>query len=58
MDAYAEEFIFYARRGSPIHRNFIKICLSDIFQDRLIGKVFSIIWPLYSPDLTPIDFWL
>ena len=35
-----------------------KYVLSDIFQDRLIGKVFSIIWPPYSPDLTPIDFWL
>ena len=35
-----------------------KYVLSDIFQDRLIGKVFSIIWPSYSPDLTPIDFWL
>ena len=35
-----------------------KYVLSDIFQDRLIGKVFRIIWPPYSPDLTPIDFWL
>ena len=35
-----------------------KYALSDIFQDRLIRKVFSIIWPPYSPDLTPIDFWL
>ena len=35
-----------------------KYVLSDIFQDRLIGKVFSIIWSPYSPDLTPIDFWL
>ena len=35
-----------------------KYVLSDIFQDRLIGKVFSIIWVSYSPDLTPIDFWL
>ena len=35
-----------------------KYVLSDILQDRLIGKVFSIIWPPYSPDLTPIDFWL
>ena len=35
-----------------------KYVLSAIFQDRLIGKVFSIIWPPYSPDLTPIDFWL
>ena len=35
-----------------------KCVLSDIFQVRLIGKVFSIIWPPYSPDLTPIDFWL
>ena len=35
-----------------------KYVLSDIFQDRSIGKVFSIIWPRYSPDLTPIDFWL
>ena len=35
-----------------------KCVLSDIFQNRLIGKVFSIIWPPYSPDLTPIDFWL
>ena len=32
-----------------------KYVLSDIFQDRLIGKVFSITWP---PDLTPINFWL
>ena len=37
-----------------------KYVLSDIFQDTLIGKVFRIIWPPYSPDLTvtPIDFWL
>ena len=35
-----------------------KYVLSDISQDRLIGKVFSIIWPPYFPDLTPIDFWL
>ena len=35
-----------------------KYVSSDIFQDRLKGKVFSIIWPPYSPDLTPIDFWL
>ena len=35
-----------------------KYVLSDIFQDRLIGKVFSIICPPYSPDLTLIDFWL
>ena len=35
-----------------------KYVLSDILQDRLIRKVFSIIWPPYSPDLTPIDFWL
>ena len=35
-----------------------KYVLSDIFQERLIGKVFNIIWPPYSPDLTPIDFWL
>ena len=37
-----------------------KYVLSDIFQDRLIliGKVFSIVWPPYSPDLTPIDVWL
>ena len=35
-----------------------KYVLSEILQDRLIGKMFSIIWPLYSPDLTPIDFWL
>ena len=35
-----------------------KYVLSDIFQDRLIGKVSSIIWPPYSPDLTPIGFWL
>ena len=35
-----------------------KYVLSDIFQDRLIGKVFSIIWPPYSPGLTPIDSWL
>ena len=35
-----------------------KYVLSDIFQDRLIGKVFTISWPPYSPDLTPIDFWL
>ena len=35
-----------------------KYVLNDILQDRLIGKVFSIIWPPYSPDLTPIDFWL
>ena len=33
-----------------------KYVLSDIFQDMLIGKVFGIIWPPYSPDLTPIDF--
>ena len=37
---------------------FMKICFNEIFQDRLIGKVFSIIWPPYSPDFTPIDFWL
>ena len=35
-----------------------KYALSDIFQDVLIGKMFSIIWLPYSPDLTPIDFWL
>ena len=35
-----------------------KYVLSDNFQDRLIGKVFTIIWPPYSPDLTPIDFFL
>ena len=28
-----------------------KYVLSDILQDRLIGKVFSIIWPPYSPNL-------
>ena len=33
-----------------------KYVLSDIFQDRLVGKVFSIIWPPYSPDPAPIDF--
>ena len=33
-----------------------KYVSSDIFQDRLIVMVFSIIWPLYSPDLTRIDF--
>ena len=35
-----------------------KYVLSEIFQDRLIGKGFNIIWPPYSPDLTPIDFGL
>ena len=35
-----------------------KYVLSEIFQDRLIGKFFSRIWPPCSPDLTPIDFWL
>ena len=37
-----------------------KYVLSDIFQDRLIGKdfTFSLNWPPYSPDLTPADFWL
>ena len=33
-----------------------KYVLSDIFQDRLIEKVFSITWPPYSLDLTPINF--
>ena len=27
-----------------------KYVLSDIFQDRLIGKDFSLNWPPYSPD--------
>ena len=35
-----------------------KNLLRDIFQDRLIGKGFSLIWPPYSPDLAPADFWL
>ena len=35
-----------------------KNLLRDIFQDRLIGKGFSLNWPPYSPDLTPADFWL
>ena len=35
-----------------------KNLLRDIFEDRLIGKVFSLNWPPYSPDLTPADFWL
>ena len=35
-----------------------KYVLSNIFQDRLMCMVFSIIRPPYSPDLTPIDFWL
>ena len=32
--------------------------LSDIFQDRLTGKGFSLNWPPYSLDLTPADFLL
>ena len=40
------------------NHSIVKYVLSDIFQDRLIGKVFSIIWTPCSPDLTPIDFWL
>ena len=35
-----------------------KYVLSDIFQDRLIGKGFSLNWPPYPLDLTPADFWL
>ena len=35
-----------------------KYVLSDIFQDRLIGKVFSIIFAPNSPDLAPVDFFV
>ena len=49
---------FMQDRASPHTSISSKYVLTDILQDRLIGKVFSIIRPSYSPDLTPIDFWL
>ena len=50
---------YFMQEGAAPHTAISsKYVLSDIFQDRLIGKVFSIIWRPYSPDLTPIDFWL
>ena len=32
--------------------------IKQIFGNRVVGKHFPISWPLYSPDLTPADFWL
>ena len=50
---------YFMQEGAAPHTAISsKYILNDIFQDRLIGKVFSIIWPPYSPDLIPIDFWL
>ena len=43
-------------RAAPHTAISSKYVLSDIFQDRLIGKVFSIIFPPYSPDLAPVDY--
>ena len=47
---------FMKDRAAPYTAISSKYVLNDILQDRLIGKVFSIIWPPYCPDLTPIDF--
>ena len=49
---------FMKDRAAPHSAISSKYVLSDIFQDRLIGKGFSQNWPPYSLDLTPADFWL
>ena len=49
---------FKKDRAAPHTAISSKYVLSDIFQDRLIGKGFSLNWPPYSLDLTSADFWL
>ena len=49
---------FMKDRAAPHTAISPKYALSDIFQDRLIGKGFSLNWPPYSLNLTPADFWL
>ena len=54
-----KSYINFMRDGAAPHTAISsKYVLRDIFQDKLIGKVFSIIWPPYSPDLIPVNFWL
>ena len=35
-----------------------KMLLRSKFGDKVVGKGFNMEWPPYSPDLTPVDFWL
>lgn len=53
------EDVFFQQDGAPPHYGLnVRRYLTEIFQDRWIGRRGGIEWPARSPDLTPLDFFL
>lgn len=49
---------WYMQDGAPPHTTLNNIAyLNQTFSGRLISNKSSIIWPPYSPDLNPLDYW-
>ena len=45
------------RRYVPHSRNYTRV-LRPVFEDRIIRRRADVVWPLWSCDLTPFDYYL
>ena len=50
---------YFQQDGAPCHTaHSVRVVLREQFPGRWISRFGPIGWPPYSPDLTPLDFWL
>ena len=50
---------YFQQDGAPPHFSIpVRRFLDEHFPNRWIGRAGPIPWPAYSPDLSPLDFWL
>ena len=50
---------YFQQDGAPSHTaHSVRAVLNAYFLNRWISRFGPIPWPAYSPDLTPLDFWL
>lgn len=50
---------YFQQDGAPCHTaHSVRDVLKEHFPNRWISRFGPIPWPAYSPDLTPLDFWL
>jgi hypothetical protein len=59
LDEIENPDIMFQQDGAPPHlSSIVRDVLNDRFPDRWIGRGGLILWPHYSPDRTPLDFFV